>query len=110
MAKTKTKTKTRTRTIVRTVRSRAGGFLTRQGVQKLLIKAGLGVVAGLVTNVAVNRIAPQFADEAGIITASLAGGAPGTILWTLLGRRLTAALQGAFTPGGVAAPGTTVGL
>lgn len=106
----KTKTKTRTRTITVRARTKARGFLERQNIQKLLIKAGLGVAGGLVANVIANRIRPEFADESGIIVASLAGGAPGTILWTLLGRRLTAALQGAFTPGGVAAPGTVVGL
>lgn len=106
----KTKTKTRTRTITKTVRARAGGFLTTANLQKLLIKSGLGIAGGLAANFAVNRISPEFADEAGIITASLAGGTPGTILWTIIGRRLTAALSGAIAPGQIAGPGTQVGL
>ncbi len=110
MAKTKTKTRTITRTIVKRAKSGAKGVLTGKNLQKIAVRAGIGTAAGLATTFVMSKLAPDFADEAGIITASLAGGAPGTIVWTLLGRRLTAAVQGAFGQSPLLGAGQQVGL
>ena len=106
----KQKVITKTRTIVKRAGTRAKGAFTAKNVQKMAVKAGVGVAAGLATSVVMSRLAPDFADEGGIIVASLAGGAPGTIAWTLLGRRITAAVQGAFGAPTIFGAGQEVGL
>jgi len=106
----KTKLKTRTRTITKSIRARAKGGFTAKNVQKLGIKAGIGVAAGLVTSFVMTRFAPDFADEGGIIVSSLAGGVPGTIAWTILGRRLTQAVGGFIGTPGLVGAGQGVGL
>ena len=104
------KTKTKTRTITKTIRTKAKGAFSAQKVQKMAVKAGLGVAVGLITTIVARRLAPDFADEAGIITASLAGGVPGTVVWTLAGRRLVAAAQGALGTQPLLGAGQQVGL
>jgi len=106
----KAKTQTRTRTITKTIRSKAKSGFTGKNVQKLAIKAGIGVAAGLVTSFVMTRFAPDFADEGGIIVSSLAGGVPGTIAWTILGRRLTQAVGGFIGAPGLVGAGQQVGL
>jgi len=106
----KAKTITRTRTIVKRTRAAAKGAFTAKNVQKMAVKAGIGTAAGLVTTILAARVAPDFADEAGIITASLAGGVPGTIVWTLLGRRLVEAVSGFTGAPTIAGAGRQVGL
>lgn len=106
----KQKTITRTRTIVKRARTKAKGILTGSNLQKLAVKGGIGIAGGLAANFILQRVAPDFADEGGIIVASLAGGAPGTILWTLLGRRITTGIQGAFGAPSLLGSGQQVGL
>lgn len=106
----KQKVKTITRTIVKRGKSAAKGAFTGKNLQKMAIKAGIGTAAGLVTTVIAARVAPDFADEAGIITASLTGGVPGTIIWTLLGRRLVEAVSGFTGAPTIAGAGQQVGL
>jgi len=106
----KAKTRTITRTIVKRTKAAAKGTFTAKNVQKMAVKAGIGTAVGLVTTVIASRLAPDFADESGIITASLAGGVPGTIAWTLIGRRLVAAVQGAVGAPNLLGAGQQVGL
>jgi len=106
----KGKTKTKTRTITKTIRTKAKDSLSGANLRKLAVKAGIGTAVGLITTVIASRVAPNFSDEAGIITASLAGGAPGTIVWTLIGRRLVAAVQGATGAPSILGAGQQVGL
>jgi len=104
------KTKTRVRTITKTISRRAKTGLGNINLRKVATKAAMGTAAGLAVNFALARFAPNFADEGGIIAASLVGGVEGTVIWTLLGRRITAALSGALGTPGIAGAGQQVGL
>ncbi len=94
----------------RAVSRKKGGGLSSLNLRRLAIKGATGVAAGLVTTFVLSRFAPNFADEGGIIVSSLSGGSAGTILWTLLGRRLMGAVQGAFGTTPFLGAGTQVGL
>lgn len=106
----KQKVKTRTRTITKTIRSKAKGALSGGNLRKQATKAAIGVGAGLAASFILARIAPDFADEAGIIAASFGGGVPGTVVWTLLGRRITEAVSGFTGAPGIVGAGQQVGL
>jgi len=106
----KAKTITRTRTIVKRVKAGAKGQFTGKAVQKMAVRAGIGTAAALAVSLVASRLAPDFADESAIITASLAGGVPATVVWTLFGRRLQAAIGGAFEAPTLLGAGQQVGL
>jgi len=104
------KTKTRTVTRFQRARSRARGGLANINLRKVAQRAAIGTAAGLGASFLLQRFAPNFADEGGIIAASLTGGVEGTVLWTLLGRRITTALEGAFGAPSILGAGQQVGL
>jgi len=104
------KTKTKTVTRIQRVQSRARSGLGNINLRKVATRAAIGTGAGLAVNFLLQRFAPNFADEGGIIAASLAGGPEATITWTLLGRRITGALQGALGQPSVLGANQQVGL
>jgi len=106
----KQKVITRTRTIVKRTKAKSRDFFSGKNLQKQGIKAGLGIAGGLAASFILARLAPDFADEGGIIVSSLAGGPSGTIAWTLLGRRITEAVGGFTGAPTITGAGQQVGL